>query len=72
MPALSVNVDHAADLAADAALPGVAAGAEEAAAHCREAWRVVEELNVNPQLALEALFVRLRRAFPAEAYATAP
>jgi hypothetical protein len=27
----------------------------------RALWRQVEEFNLNPQLALEALFVRLRR-----------
>ncbi|HSL63486.1 MAG TPA: hypothetical protein VK874_02415 [Gaiellaceae bacterium] len=36
-------------------------GAERAAEHVRALWRQVEELNLNPQLALEALFVRLRR-----------
>jgi hypothetical protein len=42
---------------------GAARGAEDAAERVRDAWRVVEELNVNPQLWLEAMFVRLRRAF---------
>jgi hypothetical protein len=27
----------------------------------REVWRALEEFNLNPSLALEALFVRLRR-----------
>jgi hypothetical protein len=27
----------------------------------REAWRVFEEFNVQPSLAFEALFIRLRR-----------
>ena len=36
-------------------------GAEAAAEAVREAWRTFEEFNVAPQLALEALFVRLRR-----------
>jgi DNA polymerase-3 subunit delta' len=40
-----------------------AADAEVAAALVRDAWRVFEEFNVNPTLALEALFVRLQRAF---------
>ena len=40
---------------------GVAA--EQAAALARQAWREAEEFNVNAPLALEALFVRLRRAF---------
>jgi hypothetical protein len=50
------------ELAEDVAA-GAARGAADAAEHVRGAWRVVEELNVNPQLWLEALFVRLRRAF---------
>ncbi len=37
--------------------------AEEAAAAVRETWRALEEFNLAPALALEALFVRLRRAF---------
>ena len=28
----------------------------------REAWRALEEFNLNPSLALEALFVRVARA----------
>ena len=35
-------------------------GAERAAELVRETWRAFEEFNVQPQLALEALFVRLR------------
>ena len=50
------------DLTADAAVPRVAMGAQLAVEHCTEAWRVAEELNVNPQLALEALLVRVRSA----------
>jgi DNA polymerase III subunit delta' len=37
------------------------AGAERAAELVRETWRAFEEFNLNPGLALEALFVRLRR-----------
>ena len=37
--------------------------AEQAAELARDAWRTLEEFNLNPSLALEALFVRLRRAF---------
>ena len=37
--------------------------AERAAELAREAWRAFEEFNLNPGLALEALFVRLKRAF---------
>jgi DNA polymerase-3 subunit delta' len=36
-------------------------GAERAAEAVREAWRRLEELNLSPQLALEALFVVLAR-----------
>jgi DNA polymerase-3 subunit delta' len=42
---------------------GRAADAEAAAELVREAWRTLEEFNLNPGLALEALFVELRRAF---------
>jgi DNA polymerase III subunit delta' len=37
--------------------------AEAAAELVREAWRTLEEFNLNPGLALEALFVQLKRAF---------
>jgi DNA polymerase-3 subunit delta' len=37
------------------------AGAEAAAEHVRDTWRQLEEFNLTPSLALEALFVRLRR-----------
>ena len=37
--------------------------AETAAELARDAWRALEEFNLNPSLALEALFVQLRRAF---------
>jgi DNA polymerase III subunit delta' len=36
-------------------------GAVAAAEAVRETWRALEEFNLNPSLALEALFVRLRR-----------
>jgi DNA polymerase-3 subunit delta' len=36
-------------------------GAERAAEIVRETWRWFEELNLQPRLALEALFLRLRR-----------
>lgn len=55
------NADMLAELHTDAAaFSGVA---EDAAAIVRDAWRVAEEFNVNPGLWLEALFIRLRRAF---------
>ena len=34
-------------------------GAERAAEHVRETWRVLEEFNLAPQLALEALFIQV-------------
>jgi DNA polymerase-3 subunit delta' len=37
--------------------------AEQAAELARDAWRTLEEFNLSPSLALEALFVRLQRAF---------
>jgi hypothetical protein len=35
--------------------------AEQAAEAARDAWRELERLNIAPQLALESLFVRVRR-----------
>ena len=55
-----IHYDSLAELTEDA--PTAALGAEGAAEAVREAWRAFEEFNVSPQLALEALFVRLRRA----------
>jgi DNA polymerase-3 subunit delta' len=54
----AVHADRVDDLREDAA--GVV-GAAEAAEHVRETWRALEEFNLNPSLALEALFVRVRR-----------
>ena len=47
-------------------------GAVEAAETVRETWRALEEFNLNPSLALEALFVRLRRALAGAARAAPP
>jgi DNA polymerase III subunit delta' len=55
-----VHYDRLAELAEDAAVQRML-GAERAAEAVREAWRSFEEFNVSPALALEALFVRLRR-----------
>ena len=55
----ALNSDKLAQLAADA-LPERGPGAERAATSVREVWRSFE-FNVQPGLALEALFVRLRR-----------
>jgi DNA polymerase-3 subunit delta' len=57
-----VHADRLAELREDAAGPA-ADGAVEAAEVVREAWREIEELNLNLPLFLEALFVRVRRAF---------
>ena len=38
-------------------------GAERAAELVRETWRSLEEFNIQPGLAFEALFIHLRRAF---------
>ena len=55
-----VNADRLEKLCADAERAGESAG--DAAEVVRETWRIAEEFNVAPGLALEALFVRLRRA----------
>ncbi len=64
----AANADHHAELAADATTERIL-GAERACELVREAWRTLEELNVNPQLALAALFVRLRIELGATAVA---
>jgi DNA polymerase III subunit delta' len=56
-----VHADRLDDLRADVARE-LGSGPERAAELCREAWRAAEEFNVNAALALEALFVQLRRA----------
>jgi DNA polymerase III subunit delta' len=55
-----VHADRAAELAADGTTERLA-GAERACELVRETWRALEEFNLSPGLALEALFVRLRR-----------
>ena len=60
----AVHADRLDDLREDVAV-GVAEGAVGAAEAVRDAWRVLEEFNLNPSLALEALFVRVRRSFQA-------
>jgi DNA polymerase-3 subunit delta' len=57
----AIHADRLDDLREDVAA-GAAEGAVDAAEVVREAWRTLEEFNLNPSLALEALFVRLRRA----------
>jgi DNA polymerase-3 subunit delta' len=54
------HFDHLAALREDGSAERLPA-AERAAEIVRESWRWFEELNLQPRLALEALFVRLRR-----------
>jgi DNA polymerase III subunit delta' len=55
-----VHYDRLAQLAEDGTTERLA-GAERACELVRETWRAFEEFNLSPGLALEALFVRLRR-----------
>ena len=55
-----IHVDRLAELHADAS-PELLAGAEQAAAAVRGLWRRLEEFNLAPALALEALFGELQR-----------
>jgi hypothetical protein len=55
-----VHADRLAVLAEDGTIERLAA-AERACEIVRETWRAFEEFNLSPPLALEALFVRLRR-----------
>jgi DNA polymerase-3 subunit delta' len=57
-----VHYDRIAELAEDATSERMPA-AEQAAEVVRGAWRTFEEFNVTPGLALEAMFVRVRRSF---------
>ena len=57
-----VHVDRAEELREDGTLERLE-GAERAAELVRETWRRFEEFQLSPALALEALFVQLRRAF---------
>ena len=57
-----VHVDRAEALRGDGTLERLE-GAERAAELVRETWRRFEEFQLAPALALEALFVELRRAF---------
>ena len=63
-----VHSDRLDVLAADGSLERIAA-AEAACDHARETWRSFEEFNIAPQLALDALFVRLRNEFAGVAVA---
>ena len=55
-----VHYDHLETLREDG-VPERLPAAERSAELVREAWRWFEELNLQPKLALEALFIRLRR-----------
>jgi DNA polymerase III subunit delta' len=57
-----VHVDRAETLREDGTLERLE-GAERAAELVRETWRSLEEFQLSAGLALEALFVQLRRAF---------
>ena len=56
----AVHSDRLGELIEDASVERLAA-AERACELVRQVWRELEEFNLNAQLALEALFVRLRR-----------
>ena len=56
-----VNADRLDELTEDA--PDAGEAAPDAAEAVRDTWRIAEEFNVSASLALEALFVRLRRSF---------
>jgi DNA polymerase-3 subunit delta' len=58
-PDAVVHSDRLQALTADASRERIP-GAEAACEHVRETWRAFEEFNIAPQLALDALFVRLR------------
>ena len=57
----AVHSDRLEELAADGTRERMI-GAEAASEAVRQAWRDLQEFNLSPPLALEALFVRLRRA----------
>ena len=57
----AVHADRLDDLRADVGR-GAGAHADDAVELAQRAWREAEEFNVNASLALESLFVRLRRA----------
>ena len=56
----AIHHDRLALLVEDATIDRLV-GAEAAAELVRDAWRRLQEFNLAPQLALEALFIRLRR-----------
>jgi DNA polymerase-3 subunit delta' len=60
----AVHFDRLAELERDGTRERML-GAERAAEAVRQTWRELEEFNLNPGLALEALFVRVRRELAA-------
>ena len=56
-----MHADRLDDLREDVARDLGHGPASAAAETVRETWRALEEFNLNPSLALEALFVRLQR-----------
>jgi DNA polymerase-3 subunit delta' len=56
----AIHVDRLDDLRTDASRERLL-GAERAAEEVRDTWRKLEEFNLAPQLALEAMFVRVSR-----------
>jgi DNA polymerase III subunit delta' len=60
----AIHLDKLDELREDATRERIL-GAERSAEVVRELWRELEELNLSPQLALEALFVRLTRELAA-------
>jgi hypothetical protein len=56
----AVHADLLDELRSDLEL-GLGDGPAEASEVVRETWRGLEEFNLNPSLALEAMFVRLLR-----------
>ena len=58
--AAAIHLDRLGDLKGDATRERLA-GAEHAAAAVRDTWRELEEFQLAPQLALEALFLRVAR-----------
>ena len=64
--AAAIHLDLLPQLREDATRERIV-GAERAAEHVRDTWRILEEFNLAPQLALEALFIKVAgRAAPSE------
>ena len=59
----AVHADRLEELREDATRERAARRRDGGGARAREPWRALEEFNLKPSLALEALFVQLRRAF---------